>query len=226
MRIFDNLIYKIAALLVASVLWATAQGFRSVEQGLDLPIVLQDVPPELVAVDQSAHEVNLRIVGSRAALRQAEKNLLRYPLSLADIKPGEARFSVTTDRLSLPRGARISARSPSTITLQIERVLSKRVKVRPDLAGALPEGLHVEAVSVEPGEVVLEGARSSMRRIREVMTDRIDLTRLRETTTLETSVILGYPHVWRQEGDNGPVRVHIDVVADPQEGEPDGTTSG
>ncbi len=226
MWIFDNLIYKIAALLVASVLWATAQGFRSVEQGLDLPIVLQDVPPELVAVDQSAHEVNLRIVGSRAALRQAEKNLLRYPLSLSGVKPGEARFSVTTDRLRLPRGARISARSPSTITLQIERVLSKRVKVRPDLAGALPEGLHVEAVSVEPGEVVLEGARSSMRRIREVMTDRIDLTRLRETTTLETSVILGYPHVWRQEEDNGPVRVHIDVVADPQEGEPDGTTSG
>ncbi len=225
MRIFDNLIYKIAALLVATVLWATAQGFRSVEQGLDLPIVLQDVPPELVAVDQSAHEVNLRIVGSRAALRQAEKNLLRYPLSLADIKPGEARFSVTTDRLSLPRGARISARSPSTITVQIERVLIKRVKVRPDLAGALPEGLHVEAVSVEPVEVVLEGARSSMRRIREVMTERIDLTRLRETTTLETSVILGYPHVWRQEGDNGPVRVHIDVVADPQEGELDGTTS-
>ena len=225
MRIFDNLIYKIAALLVASVLWATAQGFRSVEQGLDLPIVLQDVPPELVAVDQSAHEVNLRIVGSRAALRQAEKNLLRYPLSLADIKPGEARFSVTTDRLSLPRGARISARSPSTITVQIERVLIKRVKVRPDLAGALPEGLHVEAVSVEPVEVVLEGARSSMRRIREVMTDRIDLTRLRETTTLETSVILGYPHVWRLEGENGPVRVHIEVVADPQEDEPDGTTS-
>ncbi len=225
MRIFDNLIYKIAALLVATVLWATAQGFRSVEQGLDLPIVLQDVPSELVAVDQSAHEINLRIVGSRAALRQAEKNLLRYPLSLSDIKPGEARFSVTTDQLSLPRGARISARSPSTITLQIERVLTKRVKVRPDLGGALPEGLRVEAVSVEPGEVVLEGARSSMRRIREVMTDRIDLARLRETTTLETTLILGYPHVWRQEPENGPVRVHIDVVADPQEGELDGTTS-
>ena len=225
MWIFDNLIYKIAALLVASVLWATAQGFRSVEQGLDLPIVLQDRPRELWVVEQSAHEVNLRIVGSRAALRQAEKNLLRYPLSLSGIKPGEARFSVTTDRLSLPRGARISARSPSTITLQIERVLSKRVRVRPDLAGALPEGLHVQAVSVEPDEVLLEGARSSMRRIREVMTDRIDLTRLRETTTLETSVILGYPHVWRQEGDNGPVRVHIDVVADPQEGELDGTMS-
>ena len=44
-----------------------------------------------------------------------------------------------------------------------------------------------------------------MRRIREVMTDRIDLgTRLRDTTTLETSLILGYPHVWRQEEDGGP----------------------
>ncbi len=225
MRIFDNLIYKVAALLVASVLWATAQGFRSVEQGLDLPIALEDIPEELVAVEQSAHEVNLRLVGSRAALRQAEKQLVHYPLSLFGIKPGEARFSVTTDRLSLPRGARISARSPSTIVLKIERVLAKRVRVRPDLGGTLGEGLRIVNVSIEPSEVTLKGARSSVRRIREVMTDRIDLGRLRETTTLETSLILGYPHVWRPEEDDGPIRVHIDVVADPQpqDGELNGT---
>jgi hypothetical protein len=226
MVIFDNLVYKVAALLVASVLWATAQGFRSVEQGLDLPIVLEDVPPELVSVEQSAHEVNLRIVGSRAAVRQAEKNLLRYPLSLAEIKPGESRFSVTTDRLSLPRGARISARSPSTIVIQAERVQSKRVRVRADLAGELSEGLRIQEVSVEPSQVTLEGARSSMRRIREVMTDRIDLGRMRETTTLETSLILGYPHVWRQAEDESPVRVHIDVVADPQDAEQNGADAG
>ncbi len=226
MAIFDNLVYKFAALLVACVLWATAQGFRSVEQGLDLPIVLEHIPPELVSVEQSAHEVNLRIVGSRAAVRQAEKNLLHYPLSLADIKPGESRFSVTTDRLSLPRGARISARSPSTIVIRAERVQAKRVRVRPDLSGELPEGLRIQEVRVEPSQVTLEGARSSIRRVREVMTDRIELGRMRETTTLETSLVLGYPHVWRQEEDGGPIRVHIDVVADQQDAEQNGANAG
>lgn len=226
MAIFDNLVYKVAALLVASVLWATAQGFRSVEQGLDLPIVLEHIPPELVSVEQSTHEVNLRIVGSRAALRQAEKHLLHYPLSLADIKPGESRFSVTTDRLSLPRGARISARSPSTIVIRAERVQAKRVKVLPDLSGELPEGFHIQEVRVEPSQVTLEGARSSIRRVREVMTDRIELGRMRETTTLETSLVLGYPHVWRQEEDRGPIRVHIDVVADQQDAEQNGADAG
>ncbi len=219
MRIFDNFIYKVAALLVATALWATTQGFRSVEQALDLQIELEDIPEGLVAVGQSVREVNLRIEGSRAALRQAEKTLLRYPLSLTGIKPGETRFSVTTDRLSLPRGARISVRSPSTIVLTVERVQTKRVRVRPDLGGTLPAGLRIESVRIEPSEVTLEGARSSVRRIREVMTDRIDLGRLRTTTTLETSLILGYPHVWRQEEDGGPVQVHIDVVEDPQPAE-------
>lgn len=222
-RLFDNLVYKLTALLVAAILWATAQGFSSVERGLDLPIVLEGLPSELVVVDQSAHEVNVQLEGSRAALRQAEKHLLRYRLPLAGVKPGEARFSVTTERLSLPRGARISARSPSTIVLQVEPVMTKRVRVRPDLGGELNDGLRVEQVRIEPDEVTLQGARSSMRRIREVSTDRIDLGRLRETTTLETSLILGYPHVWRSAEDGGPIRVHIDLVAEPRDGELNGS---
>ena len=83
MVLFDNFLYKLAALLMAVVLWATAQGFQSEEQSIDLPIALVDVPEDLVVVDQSSEELNLRIAGSRAAVRQAEKQLLRYTVSLS-----------------------------------------------------------------------------------------------------------------------------------------------
>ena len=65
--LFHNLLYKTMALLVAAVLWAAVQGAESVEESIDLPIVLEAVPDSLVVVDQSAIEVNVRRCAAHAA---------------------------------------------------------------------------------------------------------------------------------------------------------------
>ena len=215
MRIFDNLLYKVVSLLIACVLWAAAQGVTDVEQSLDVPIAVEKVPENLVVVDESAHEINLRLVGSRAALRQCAKQLQHYTVSLEGAKPGEARLSVNKEQISLPRGARIAARSPSTLTYVLETVVSKKVPVRADLAGELPRGYKLLRVSLDPKEIAIAGARSSVRNVREVVTDRIELPRLRESTVLESSVALGYPHVWRKDPDGGPIRVSVDIEPPP-----------
>jgi YbbR domain-containing protein len=211
MRIFDNLLYKVVSLLIACVLWAAAQGVTDVEQSLDVPIAVEKVPESLVVVEESAHEINVRLVGSRAALRQAAKTLQHYTVSLEGAKPGEARLSVNREELPVPRGARIAARSPSTLVYTLETVVSKTVPVRADLAGELPPGYRLVRVSIDPKEIAITGAKSSVRNIREVVTDRIELSRLRETAVLESSVALGYPHVWRKDPDGGPIRVKVEI---------------
>lgn len=215
MRIFDNLLYKVVSILIACVLWAAAQGVTDVEQSLDVPVAVEKVPENLVVVEESAHEINLRLVGSRAALRQCAKLLQHYTVSLEGAKPGEARLSVNKEQISLPRGARIAARSPSTLVYTLETVVTKNVPVRADLAGDLPRGFKLVRVSVEPKEIAIVGAKSSVRNIREVVTDRIELARLRESSKLESSVALGYPHVWRKDPDGGPIRVNVEIEALP-----------
>ena len=212
MWIFNNFFYKVIALLIAVVLWSTAQGFRSVEQGLDLPIAIENVPPDLVVISRSVDEINVRIKGSLAAVRSAKKQLVHYPISLQGAKPGQRTYPVTDDRLSLPRGARILARSPSTVVLEIESVTTKRVPVRVDVVGEPPEGYRIASVSVEPAKVRLEGARKIVRQLREVVTDRVDVSRLRETTVQEVPLLLGVPYVWRAGEERGkPVRVEVHV---------------
>lgn len=221
MWIFDNLLYKVVALLVACVLWSTAQGFRSVERSLDVPIRIQNLPPDLVLVDQSVSEVNVRIVGSRAAVRSAAKNLLRYPISLEGAQPGERTFPVIIEPASLPRGARVLARSPSTVRLEIERIESKRVTVRVDLAGEPPVGYRIVSLQVEPAEVLVEGARRSVRRLREVVTAPVDVSRLRATIVQEVALLFGEAYVWRGgEGVRGKpvsVEIRIERIPDPEE---------
>ncbi len=210
MWIFHNLLYKAVALFVACLLWASAQGIRSVEESLDVPIQLVEIPDEVVVVDQSATEINLRIVGSRAAVRRAERQIVRFPMSARGLKPGEARLAVELERLTLPRGARVTARSPSSVTLQIDALARKRVPVRADLVGEVPPGYRMVGVEVEPEEIVLEGAQQELRKIREVLTDRIELGTLSGPMDAEVRLVLGSAHVWRVD-DESPVRVRVRV---------------
>ena len=210
MRIFDNLIYKFVALLVAVLLWVSAQGVNDIEQSLDLRIAYTDLPPGLVVVEQSAAEVNVRVRASRAALRRMRSDLTTYVVSLAGVKEGTAQFPVQPENLPLPRGATITARAPSLLVFRTEEVASKVVQIRPDVAGELPEGYALRSVRVTPGQVEVSGARTSVRRMREVTTQRVDISQLRVTTTVDAPLLL-VPNVWRADGDQAPVRVTVEI---------------
>jgi YbbR domain-containing protein len=215
-RIFDNLAYKLVSVLVAAALWGAAQGVRNVEKSLDLQLAVQDVPDGLVVVDQSTHEVNLRLKGSQAALRRAQQELTHYTVSLHGAKEGETRYPLDTEGLPLPRGAEVVARSPSQLVFRTEAVMSKLVPVRADLGGTLPEGYKLREVVLEPPEVELTGARTGVRRVREVSTERVELADVRQSTTLERRLLIGVPYVWRQDGESTPVKVHLVIESPPE----------
>jgi YbbR domain-containing protein len=210
MRIFDNLLYKLVALLVAVLLWVSAQGVNDIEQSLDLRVAYVDLPEGLVVVDQSATDVNVRVRASRAALRRVQSDLSSYVISLAGVSEGTAQFPVLPENLPLPRGATIIARSPSVLVFRTESVISKVVQVRPDLAGELPRGYALRGVRVVPGEVEVAGARTSVRRMREIPTQRLDISDLRATTTLQAPLLL-VPNVWRKNGEQTPVQVTVEI---------------
>lgn len=225
--LLNNALYKGIALLVAFVLWAAVEGAQTEEKGLDLRIELQSLPESLVLTDQSHLEVNVRVMGSRAAIREAERELVSFPLSLEGIKEGETRLPVITESLQgmAPRGARVVARAPSAIVVQAERVVRKKVPVRADVTGEVPEGYVLLGVSVEPSEVILAGARSSIRAVREVLTEPIDVNGLTESAI--RPVALAPFHgglMWRAEEDADPVRVELELEGPPEAGpESDGT---
>lgn len=222
---FNNLGYKFLALMVAFVLWAAVQGTESVRRSLDLPVDFVDAPASFVVVEQSAFKINLQISGSRAAVETAERELTSYPISLSGLtQGGEAFFPVVQAHPNLPRGATIEARSPSTVVIQTEAVVRKKVPVSPDLVGELPEGLFLADTKIEPGQVVMAGARTSIRRLREVTTERIDLAEISEDSVREVSLVAHGSLVWRAEEDDKPVVLTLDV--EPQPSDPDPSDTG
>lgn len=205
--------YLLLSLVVASVLWGIAHGSSSIERGFDIPVVFQKVPDHLVITEKNAGVVNVRMLGSRAALRNLDTTKLEYAVDVSGAQPGVFVHEVDDSRIEPPRGATIVSRSPAFIELQFERRGRKSVKIRPDLEGEPAPGYELKGVEVEPARVWLTGARSDVLRLSEVVTETVDIAGLTESTEREVRLSLGGGHVWMEESN--PVRVRVEVAAIP-----------
>lgn len=219
MRIFQNLRYKLLALGIALLLWAVASGTSDLQRGFDVPIAFEGVPEDLVIVDKSTDEVNLRVQGSRASLRNVSPGNMEYRLVVAGAKQGRADYEVDVTRFELPRGARIVASSPSSIEVKFERRGTKVVRVRPDLEGEPLEGFQVASVAVEPDRVRISGARSQVLQLTEIMTETVPLAGISESFEREVKLTVGARNTWVEDPQSVRVRIAVEPVPETSEQE-------
>ena len=60
------------AIAIALFLWGVANGSSSVEVAYDIPVVLSGLKGKFVVTEVSVSDVNVRVRGSRAALRNID----------------------------------------------------------------------------------------------------------------------------------------------------------
>jgi YbbR domain-containing protein len=207
--------YLLLALLIALALWGMAHGSSTTERGFDLPVVIRDLPERLVVTDLSADVVNIRVLGVAAALRDISPTKLEYPLVVQDAQPGLAVYEVdlTNVESNLPRNVRIVSRSPASLEVKFEGRSRKSVKVRADVEGEPASGFVLAGVEVNPPRVWLQGARSDVLRLSEVVTETIDVSGLDQPAEREVKLALGTGRVWMEE--SGPVKVTLQIEPAP-----------
>lgn len=198
------------AWLIAMVLWGMAHGTSDIERGVDIPIVFDGVPEELVLIDQSTRTVNIRVLGSRAALRDVGPTKIDYRVNVSGAQRGDAVYEIDTGHIDerLPRGARIVSRSPASLEVRFARRGRKSLRVRADVVGEPAAGYRLAWVEVDPAYVWLTGARSEVLKMREASTEAIEARGL--TAPVERQVRLQLAdHVWMEEPK--PVRVRLQI---------------
>ena len=203
----------VLALAISVFIWAVAQGTSSVIQSFDVEVELVGVEEGLVITDQSSDEVNVRLRGSRAALRNLNTDQLKYRVEAKGGKPGVAVYEVDVDTIDHPAGTQFVGYSPSRLQVRFEKRGRKAVGVRAEIEGTPAPGFHVAGVDIEPQKVWLEGARSQVMRLNEVVTETIDIAGLAASEQKQVRLVLGGGTVWAE--DNTPVQVTVRIEADP-----------
>jgi len=203
----------ILSFAIAMVLWLMTHGAADIERGVDIPVVFTGVPEKLVITDQSTGAINIRVRGSRAALRDVGPSEQQYRVDVSGAKLGTLVHEVDASLIEVPRGASITSRSPAVIEVKFERRGRKAVHVRVDLEGEPAEGFEVVSVEVEPPRVWLTGARGDVLRLSEVATETIDVKGLAAPVEREVRLSLGSDHVWMEEQESVTVRLQVEPVA-------------
>ncbi len=199
--------------LIASVLWGMAHGTSSIDRGVDIPVVFHGIPEDLVITEKTADAINIRVLGSRSALRNVSPTKMEYRIDVSGSKRGRGVFEVDVSRIELPRGATVVSRSPASIEVEFERRGRKAVRVRPDLEGQPADGYLITSVEIDPPRVWLTGARRDVLRLTEVVTETIDVEGLAASVERQVRLSLGSDQVWREE--QGTVEVRIQVDSEP-----------
>lgn len=202
------------ALAISIFIWAVAQGTSSVQQSFDVEVELDGLGEDLVVVEQSADTVNVRLRGSRAALRNVALEQLEYRVDVRGGKPGVAVYEVDVESIPHPTGTSFVGYSPSRLEIRFEERGRKKVPVRAETEGEPAPGYHLVGVVVEPERIWLEGARSQVLRMKEIATEKIDVTGLTADTPREVRLVTGGKGaVWPE--DDPPIRALIRIEPDP-----------
>ncbi len=208
-----DLRYALLALVAAVLLWGFSQSTASVERGFDVPIVTVQVPEDLILVDRSSDAVNLRVRGSRGALRRIPVADLEYEVDLSGARPGPMLYEVDVTALDLGRGTQIVSRSPTTLEFTLERKRTRRLPVKPDVVGTPGEGFLLGEITADPRRVSVSGAENEVLRLGEVPTETIDVTGAVASFEKEVGAVALGQHVWLDPETK--LEVRVEVVPEP-----------
>lgn len=171
---------KLLSVVMAFGLWFFVNAAeRDTEQAFQVAVELHNLPPDLILISPPIDFVDLRVTGPRTLLARIDPDRLTIPLDLSGVRPGPAVFRLRTDTLNLPRGVNIVRLTPSEVTLQFARRISRKVPVRVAFQGKPPTDLRVTETSVAPEEIEIIGPEPTVRRIEAWETEPLDLSHAR-----------------------------------------------
>jgi YbbR domain-containing protein len=211
-----NLRYGLLAVVIAMVLWGIAHGEKEKELNVDIPVAFNGLPDDLVITEQSTSEINIRVQGSRAALRNVSPTTMEYPVAVEGAKPGPGIYDVEASYVDAPRGVKVVSRSPARIAVKFEPRGRKNVRIRPDIEGEVSEGFLLGDIAVEPERVWLTGARSDVLRLTEALTETVDITGLAKPIEKDVRLALGGGHVWMEEDLPVKLKIQVDAIPEPE----------
>jgi YbbR domain-containing protein len=130
--------------------------------------------------------VNVRLLGSKKAIRRLNPDLVSVSVDLSPRQQGSATITLGPDNVQVPDGLEVVSIEPSTIQVDLEREINQRVPVIPKIVGKPAAGMIAQEPEVSPNQVLVNGPESRIARIESLTTPPISIEG--RTSTFEETV--------------------------------------
>jgi len=153
---FKPLVLYAWSILIALVLWMQVHGEGEGLLSMDASLQVQGLPENMVIVNNLPNQVRITVKGLQARLKALQPSDIFVSLNARDLsEPGVINRQLKLDAIRLPAGLVVESIQPDRIKLQVDRIITRTLAVQPKFD--LPQGWHVEAVSVTPVLAQLQG---------------------------------------------------------------------
>lgn len=176
-----NLRLKLVSVCIAGLLWMIVAGDRVVERVLRVPVELQGMPADLELVGPAPDTVDVRVRGSSNALTRLGPGDIAAVIDLKSARDGRRVFTLGPGQVLVPAGLETVQVSPSTLSMEFEATVTRRVPVEARTDGDPEKGFRVVRVASVPEQVEISGPASVVARVDSVMTDAVSVEGRRET---------------------------------------------
>lgn len=211
----NNLSVKLAAVVVAVLLWLFAKGEQIGVREFSIPLIPRNIPGHVTTVQRIPATMDVALAGPNKELVKA--GLWSDPYAVIDLgqaKAGRAlRVGLSAANVVLPRGADVhvvEVLRPKGLDLEIDEKAQRRVQVVPAVAGELPDGWYLlgEPVAV-PDSVMVFGPRQKVNELVAVQTLPLDVSGRR--ASVEASRAIDVSGEWNFHAVPKEVRLSVQI---------------
>ncbi len=215
-RLLRYPVLAVLAVVLAMVVWygkALERRERISEKQLEASVTLVNVPADMVITSEVPRALVLRVRGPLSRLRGLDPMQTGVVIDLRGAGEGEHEFTVETRNVGVPEGIEVLVVSPAQVPLRLERLVQRRIPVRPRVVGEPAPGMDAGKVDVQPATVLVSGPRLQLEALRSVTTDAVSVDGAEGQVEAVVTVRSPLPLVRILEPL--AVRVTVDVAAPP-----------
>ncbi|NBJ15157.1 MAG: hypothetical protein FNP40_06225 [Dehalobacter sp. 4CP] len=175
-----NLGYKVISLVLAIVFWVwlTSQNNSSIfSKNIDTRQLVFYNQPSNIGIISPVPTITIRIDSS--SQESSVKDLVAY-VDLKDAVAGESTYDV---QINAPQGIKVVEISPKTVTLKLDRLEDKIVKVQANVKGEPASGYEAGELLFTPSVVNVRGPASVLANLTSVTVD-VEFTDLTESKSV------------------------------------------
>jgi diadenylate cyclase len=214
--VLHNFGLKVLSLLLATGLWLwISPQEQPAEIEVRAPIVFQHVPSQLEISSENIPEAQIRVRGPERLIREVQAREVHAEIELADAKPGERTFDLTSQQVRHPRDLTVVQVVPSQLHLAFDTRLSREVEIHPRVTGNFAEGEQLVKVSADPTRITITGPRHHVEKVDAATTDPIDATGTLGSAIFTTNVYVPDPLVQVIQPTSIRVTVIVQKVGTP-----------
>jgi YbbR domain-containing protein len=205
------------ALVLAAVVWygkALDRRERISEKQLEASVTLVNVPTDMVITSEVPRALVLRVRGPLSRLRSLDSSQAGVVIDLRGAGEGEHEFAVENRNVAVPDGIEVLVVTPAQIPLRLERLVQRRLPVRPRIVGEPAAGMVTGKVDVQPPAVLVSGPRLQLEALRSVTTDAVSVDGAEGP--VEALVTVRSPLPLARILEPLAVRVNVDVTPRPE----------